>query len=86
MFEAAGLTQLKGLAQPQAIHRLLGLRSDRAAEPAMVGRQGELNQLMADEDDLLVIPLCEQCEGKVPDHSTGDQSVWADKPATFQIV
>lgn len=46
----------------------------------------ELNQLMTDEDDLLVFPLCEQCAGKVPDHSTGDQSVWADKPATFQIV
>ncbi len=46
----------------------------------------ELNQLMAEEDDLLVIPLCDSCAGKVPDHSTGDQSSWASPPPSFRIV
>ena len=46
----------------------------------------ELNQLMGDEDDLLVIPLCDCCAGKVPIHSTGDQSSWAAPPPTFRIV
>lgn len=46
----------------------------------------ELNQVMEDEDDLLVIPLCRQCACKVPSHSTGDQSHWADDPPTFRIV
>lgn len=46
----------------------------------------ELNQLMADEDDLLMIPLCDCCAGKVPDHSTGDQSSWAAPPPSFRIV
>lgn len=46
----------------------------------------ELRQLMADEDDLLVIPLCSACASKVPVHSTGDQSVWADKPPSFEIA
>ena len=46
----------------------------------------ELNQIMAEEDDLLVIPLCGQCAGKVPIHSTGDQSSWSEPPPTFKIV
>ena len=41
------MIQLKGLLKPQAIYRLIGLRSDRAAEPAMVGRQSELEQLLS---------------------------------------
>jgi CRISPR-associated protein Cas2 len=46
----------------------------------------ELNQLMHDEDDLLMIPLCDFCAAKVPDHSTGDQTSWAAAPPTFRIV
>ena len=46
----------------------------------------ELQQIMADEDDLLVMPLCSQCASKVPIHSTGDQSSWAEPPATFRVV
>ncbi|MCH7726132.1 MAG: CRISPR-associated endonuclease Cas2 [Planctomycetes bacterium] len=46
----------------------------------------EVNQIMDDEDDLLVIPLCSSCASKVQIHSTGDQSDWADRPATFKIV
>ena len=46
----------------------------------------ELNQIMADDDDLLVIPLCTQCSSKVPRHSTGDQSSWAEPPPTFRVV
>ena len=46
----------------------------------------ELNQIMEQEDDLLVIPLCGLCASKVPIHSTGDQSSWAEAPPTFRIV
>ena len=46
----------------------------------------ELNQVLADEDDLLVMPLCPACAAKVPEHSTGDQSSWVDKPPSFNIV
>jgi CRISPR-associated protein Cas2 len=46
----------------------------------------ELNKVLEDEDDLLVMPLCNECAAKVADHSTGDQSSWAEKPPTFKIV
>lgn len=46
----------------------------------------ELNQIMQKEDDLLVIPLCGDCAGRVPLHSTGDQSSWTDPVPTFRIV
>jgi CRISPR-associated protein Cas2 len=46
----------------------------------------ELQAIMEPEDDLLVIPLCGDCAAKVPNHSTGDQSTWAEKPATYRIV
>jgi len=46
----------------------------------------ELNKVMEAEDDLLVMPLCNECAAKVPAHSTGDQSSWAEKPPTFKIV
>jgi len=46
----------------------------------------ELNQIMEDEDDLLVMPLCANCASKVPIHSTGDQSSWAEPPPTFRVV
>jgi CRISPR-associated protein Cas2 len=45
-----------------------------------------INQIMAEVDDLLVIPLCHNCAGKVPAHSTGDQSSWGEPAATFRIV
>ena len=46
----------------------------------------ELNQQMAEVDDLLVIPLCDGCASHVQDHSTGDQSSWAAPPTTFRIL
>lgn len=45
--EPMGIEQLKGLAKPLTLFRLRGLRSDRTAEPAMVGRQSELAQLVS---------------------------------------
>jgi len=47
VFEAVGPAVLKGVAQPQAVYSLTGLKSDLMGEPAMVGRQGELAQLVA---------------------------------------
>ena len=46
----------------------------------------ELNQLMAAEDDLLVLPICASCAGRVPIHSTGDQSDWVDKPVSYRVI
>ena len=46
----------------------------------------ELNQIMKDDDDLLVIPLCSECAARVPIHSTGDQSSWTEPLPSFRIV
>jgi CRISPR-associated protein Cas2 len=46
----------------------------------------ELHQLLTNEDDLLVIPLCSECAGKIPEHSTGDQTSWSGPLPTFRIV
>jgi CRISPR-associated protein Cas2 len=46
----------------------------------------EVNSLMEPEDDLLVIPLCECCASKIPEHSSGDQSSWVGPPPTYRIV
>ncbi|MFC1758601.1 hypothetical protein ACFL2H_07510 [Planctomycetota bacterium] len=45
----------------------------------------ELNQILDDVDDLLVIPLCASCAGKVPIHSSGDRSDWAETPRRFVL-
>lgn len=46
----------------------------------------ELADILKDEDDLLVMPICGKCAERVPIHSTGDQSSWASAPPTFRIV
>lgn len=46
-FDALDRQQLKGISNPEPIHRLTGLRTDIAAERPMVGRQRELAQLLA---------------------------------------
>jgi CRISPR-associated protein Cas2 len=46
----------------------------------------ELAEIMKDNDDLLVMPLCGRCAERVPLHSTGDQSSWAADPPSFKIV
>ena len=46
-FEAMHPLRLKGLAQPQAIFRLLGMVEGNAEEPAMVGRQSDLARLLS---------------------------------------
>lgn len=46
----------------------------------------ELNQILAEEDDLLVIPLCGSCAEKIPEHSTGDQSEWTGPPSSFRVI
>jgi CRISPR-associated protein Cas2 len=46
----------------------------------------QLSQVMEDVDDLLVIPLCNHCAARVAEHSTGDQSTWAESLPTFRIV
>jgi len=46
----------------------------------------ELSEILADEDDLLIIPLCERCSGRVSDLSRGACSDWSDPPPTFEVL
>ena len=46
----------------------------------------ELNAIMAAEDELLVVPLCDGCACRVPHHSTGDQTSWTAPLPTFRIL
>ena len=46
----------------------------------------ELEQKMESEDNLLVIPLCNRCAGKVNELSRGDESDWGDAPPSFDIM
>ncbi len=46
----------------------------------------ELNQIMTDEDNLLVIPLCDRCAAKVPEHSTGRSDELGEPPPSFRII
>jgi CRISPR-associated protein Cas2 len=46
----------------------------------------ELSEILAPEDDLLVMPICTNCAAKIPIHSTGDQSEWVDRPPSFRIL
>lgn len=46
----------------------------------------ELSEIMTLEDDLLVIPLCERCAGKVSEHSRGEHSDWGTPPPNFDIL
>jgi len=46
----------------------------------------ELNRILAEEDDLLVIPLCSCCASKIPEHSSGDQSEWAGPPPSYRVI
>lgn len=45
--DSVGQRRLKGLAGPQAMFRLVGLRADATQELAMVGRHGDLAQLLS---------------------------------------
>jgi CRISPR-associated protein Cas2 len=46
----------------------------------------ELAKILSSEDDLLIIPICDHCAAKVPNHSSGDQSDWTAGPPTFDII
>ena len=46
----------------------------------------ELSEVLSDVDDLLIIPLCERCSGKVDELSRGDRSDWSDPPPTFDVL
>lgn len=46
----------------------------------------ELGQILDSVDDLLVIPLCGGCAGRVPIHSTGDRSDWSEPQPGFRVI
>jgi len=58
----------------------------RLDEIALQKLRWELAKVMEQVDDLLVIPLCDCCAGKIPQHSTGDQSAWTAPSAGFRVV
>lgn len=58
----------------------------RATAERLEKLRWELSELMAVEDDLLVIPLCDRCAAKVDEHSRGDRGDWGEPPPSFEIV
>ena len=46
----------------------------------------ELSEVLSEVDDLLIIPLCSRCSGKVNTLSRGDRSDWGDNPPTFEVL
>lgn len=48
----------------------------------------ELAEIMENEDDLLIVPLCDGCAGKVAEHSSGrhDDGDWSEPAPTFEIL
>ena len=58
----------------------------RLNELALEKLHWELVKIMAEEDDLLIIPLCTRCASKVPEHSSGDRTDWTSGPTSFGII
>jgi CRISPR-associated protein Cas2 len=58
----------------------------RLSDTSLEQLRWELTKIMEEEDSLLVIPLCPRCAGRIPKHSTGDQSKWAEPPTSFDIL
>lgn len=58
----------------------------RLDRPMLERLRWKLAKIMAEDDDLLVMPICSSCAAKVPVHSTGDQSSWSDDPPSFQVI
>lgn len=46
----------------------------------------ELSEILTDDDDLLIIPLCDRCSGKVDELSRGNRCDWGEPPPTFEII
>jgi len=47
----------------------------------------ELTEVLAPEDDVLIIPLCSRCAGGIQTtHSTINKPDWPDAPESFIIV
>lgn len=46
----------------------------------------ELAQILTEEDDLLIIPLCPDCAGRIPIHSTGNCTEWVEARPTFRVI
>ncbi len=46
----------------------------------------ELSEILFEVDDLLIIPLCSQCSGKIPNLSQGDHAAWGEEPPTFEVL
>lgn len=46
----------------------------------------QLEEILAAEDNLLTIPLCDRCSSKVSELSRGDHSDWGDPPPKFDIL
>jgi CRISPR-associated protein Cas2 len=58
----------------------------RVTKEKLAKLRWELSQILTEDDDLLVIPLCERCSGKIDELSQGDHSDWGEPPATFEVL
>jgi CRISPR-associated protein Cas2 len=58
----------------------------RLDRPMLEKLRWELAEIMKPEDSLLVMPICSQCASKVPIHSTGDQTDWAEELPSFRVI
>ena len=58
----------------------------RLDQVALEKLRWELAKVLDKVDDLLVIPLCDCCAGRIPRHSTGDQSSWGEPPTGFRVI
>lgn len=46
----------------------------------------ELSEILLEEDNLLIIPLCSRCSSKIDELSRGENTDWDDEPPTFDIL
>lgn len=58
----------------------------RVTEHKLQKIRWELSEILFDNDDLLIIPLCTRCSSKIGDLSHGDHSDWGEDPPTFDIL
>ena len=58
----------------------------RVTEHKLQKIRWKLSEILFEDDDLLIIPLCSRCSSKIGDLSHGKHSDWGDDPPTFEVL
>lgn len=58
----------------------------RVTEHKLQKIRWELSEILFEDDDLLIIPLCSRCSSKISDLSQGKYSDWGDDPPLFEVL